>query len=120
MSHAKKNITPWGWLAVVVIATAVFIWFAWFVLNPKTPLAIASSISFGIGLTVGNVLLAHFDSAAKTRLGRFGVDVLIGGLMLLFIYLFMLGFTFDIKYVVTAVAFVLIFSGLFAIRQPKI
>lgn len=118
-SHAKKTQIPWPKVVVLTLMTLAFIWFAWFVYNPKTPLAILSTVSFGLGMTVGIWLLARLDGAAPTRMSRFWCDVIGGGLLVAFIYIFLLGFRAQPVVIGAAAAFVIIASLLFVGRKPR-
>ncbi len=76
-------------------------------------MAKAATISLGVGLAVGVWLLIGLDASCQTRKGRFGVDVVIGGAMMLLIYIFMLGLTFDWLFTFGAIGIVLVLALLF-------
>lgn len=116
MSHVKKPQLHWGMLIVLLLAFAIFTWFGWFILHPTTVLAMISTVSFGLGLTVGIYWLAYADGRARTRWSRFGIDFGIGLILMAFIYLYMLGFVLDLGYAAAGAAVVLILALLFALR----
>ncbi|WP_054723366.1 hypothetical protein [Lacticaseibacillus nasuensis] len=117
MSHVKKPQLHWGMLIVLIISFAIFTWFGWFVLHPTTVVAIISTLSFGLGLTLGIYWLAYADGRARTRLSRFGIDLGIGWLLMAFIYLYMLGFVFEPFFIMAGAAVVLVLAALFALRK---
>lgn len=116
MSHAKKS-HAYGLFLILVLAAVVFSWIGWFATNPQDLMAKAATVSLGVGLAVGVWLLVGLDASCQTRKGRFGVDVIVGGAMMLLIYIFMLGLTFDGVFTFGAVGIVLVLSLLFSARR---
>jgi hypothetical protein len=116
MSHAKRS-HAYGLFIILVIAAAVFSWIGWFATNPQDFIVKAATVSLGVGLAVGVWLLIGLDASCQTRKGRFGVDVVVGGAMMLLIYVFMLGLTFDWVFTFGAIGIVLVLSLLFAARR---
>lgn len=116
MSHAKR-IHAYGLFIILVIAAAVFSWIGWFATNPQDFMAKAATVSLGVGLAVGVWLLIGLDASCQTRKGRFGVDVVVGGAMMLLIYVFMLGLTFDWVFTFGAIGIVLMLALLFSARR---
>ncbi|WP_461214920.1 hypothetical protein [Lacticaseibacillus sp. GG6-2] len=116
MTHVKKS-HAYGLLIILVLAAVVFSWIGWFATNPQDWLAKVSTISLGVGLAVGVWLLVGLDDSCQTRKGRFWVDIIVGGCMMLLIYLFMLGLTFDWLFTFGAVAIVFVLAFLFSFRH---
>ncbi|WP_407892011.1 hypothetical protein [Lacticaseibacillus sp. N501-2] len=116
MSHAKRS-HAYGLFVLLVIAAAIFSWIGWFATNPQNLMAKTATISLGVGLAVGVWLLVGLDASCQTRKGRFGVDLVIGGAMMLLIYIFMLGLTFDWVFTFGAIGIVVVLSLLFAARR---
>ncbi|WP_125710298.1 hypothetical protein [Lacticaseibacillus porcinae] len=116
MSHVKKS-HAYGLLILLIIAAVGFSWLGWFATNPQDLMAKAATISLGVGLAVGVWLLVGLDASCQTRRGRFGVDIVVGGAMMLLIYIFMLGLTFDWLFTFGAIGIVLVLSLLFAARR---
>ena len=116
MSHVKKG-HAYGLFLILLLAAIVFGWVGWFATNPQTLMAKAATVSLGVGLAVGVWLLVGLDDSCQTRKGRFGVDIVVGGVMMLLIYLFMLGLTFDWLFTFGAIAIVLVLALLFSVRS---
>ncbi len=116
MSHAKKS-HAYGLVIILVLGAIVFSWIGWFATNPQDPLAQMATVSLGVGLAVGVWLIVGLDDSCQTRKGRFWVDVVVGGFMMLLIYLFMLGLTFDWVFTFGAIAIVVGLAGLFSLRR---
>ena len=116
MSHVKKN-HDYGLLVILVIAAAIFTWVGWFATNPQDLLSKVMTFSLGGFLAIGVWLLIGLDDSCQTRRGRFGVDVVVGGSMMLTIYLYMLGPTFDWVFTGGAIALVFGLAALFSLRH---
>ncbi|MCI1986968.1 MAG: hypothetical protein LKJ69_05760 [Lactobacillus sp.] len=116
MSHVKKD-HAYGLFFLLLIAAIGFGAIGWFVIHPQTVLAMATTVSLGVGLAVGIWLLIGLDASCQTRRGRFLVDLVIGGAMMTLIYVFMLGLVFDGVFTFGAIGLVVVLSAVFAGRQ---
>lgn len=96
----------------------LFSWFAWYVTQPQTPVAMIAALSFGFGIVILIGLLAYFDTAARTRLSRFWVDLLFGWGLVAFGYIYLIGLVFMWQVIVGIAVVILALAGLFALREP--
>ncbi|MFD1483923.1 hypothetical protein ACFQ5J_01495 [Lacticaseibacillus baoqingensis] len=116
MSHAKKG-HAYGLFFLLLLAAILFGAIGWFVIHPQTVLAMATTVSLGVGLAVGIWLLIGLDASCQTKRGRFLVDLIIGGAMMALIYVFMLGIVFDGIFTFGAIGIVVVLALLFSLRQ---
>ncbi|WP_461225086.1 hypothetical protein [Lacticaseibacillus suihuaensis] len=118
MAKRHQSRSRVGEAITLIVAALLFTGFAWFVTQPDTALAMTSTASFGVGLTILIWLLAFFDDWAKGRGSRFVLDLVIGSAMVTLIYVYMIGFIVYPEFMYGAFGVVLVLAALFAIRKP--
>lgn len=119
MRTTKKASHTQLWINVLLfVFGCLFSWFAWYVTLPETPVAKMAALSFGFGLVILIGLLAYFDTAARTRMSRFWVDLLFGAGIVALMYVYLIGLLVMWQVIVGIAGGVLALAGLFALREP--
>lgn len=80
-----------GLITLGVIVALVFSGVAMFLTSPHKLLGYASTLGFGILLTLGLVLLTALDGRARSRTVRFFTDWICGTILLALVHLFLIG-----------------------------
>lgn len=120
MRSNKKGSRTQLWINLLLfVFGCLFSWFAWYVTQPQTPIAMTAALSFGFGTVILLGLLAYFDSAAHTRVTRFFIDFLFGLAIVALLYVYLIGLLLMWQVIGATVLLVAALAGLFAFRQPN-
>lgn len=119
-SNSKGSRTGLWIDLLLFVFGCLFSWFAWYVTQPQTPMAMTAALSFGFGTVILVGLLAYFDSAAHTRWSRFLVDLGFGLALVALFYVYLIGLFMMWQVIAAVVLLVAALAGLFAIRRPNL
>ncbi|WP_054662846.1 hypothetical protein [Lacticaseibacillus camelliae] len=120
MRSNRKGSRTQLWINLLLfVFGCLFSWFAWYVTQPQTPVAMTAALSFGFGTVILVGLLAYFDSATHTRWGRFFVDLGLGLAIVALLYVYLIGLVVMWQVIVAVVLVIAALAGLFALRKPN-
>ncbi len=91
MHRAPAKHTSKGIIIAAVIMAIIFIGLGFYLTKPSTLVDQLSTISFGIILTLGLLVLTVLDGRARSKFVRFLGDWLTGTVLLAFVHLYMIG-----------------------------
>ena len=80
-----------GFIILGVIVALIFCGVAIFLTSPHNLLGYASTLGFGILLTLGLILLTVLDGRARSRTVRFFTDWICGTILLVLVHVFLIG-----------------------------
>ncbi|WP_127849107.1 hypothetical protein [Lacticaseibacillus hulanensis] len=91
MHRAPAKHTSKGIFIAAVIVAIIFIGLGFYLTQPHTLIDQLSTVSFGVILTFGLIILTVLDGRARSKFVRFLSDWLWGTVLLAFVHLYMIG-----------------------------
>ncbi|KRM56216.1 hypothetical protein [Lacticaseibacillus sharpeae] len=91
MHRAPAKHTNKGIVIATIIVALIFIGIDFYLTKPTSMVDRMSTVSFGIILTLGLIILTVLDGRARSKFVRFLSDWLWGTVLLAFVHLYMIG-----------------------------
>jgi hypothetical protein len=116
MHRAPAKHTNKGIIIAAIIVAIIFIGIGFYLTRPTTLVTQLSTVSFGIILTFGLIILTVLDGRARSKFVRFIGDWLWGTALLAFVHLYMIGLDPEWLFLGVGTGIIALFSLIAALR----